>query len=79
MVASKTRKILDHFFATAKKGYDDTNWIFVIIAGAGIITKLFGIGGAAASLIAFLFFYFFGRMSIRREKRIKKEKALAKR
>ena len=36
-------------------------WIFVIIAGAGIVTKLFGIGGAAASILAFVFFYLFGK------------------
>jgi hypothetical protein len=77
-MGSKIRRVLDHFFATTKKGYDDTYWIFVIIAGAGIITKLFGIDGAAASILAFVFFYLFGRMSIRREKRIAREKALAK-
>ena len=75
---SKFRKHLDHFFVTTKKGYDDTNWIFVIIAGAGVITKLFGVGGATASIIAFLLFYLFGRLSINREKRRAKERELEK-
>ena len=72
---SKIRKVLDHFFMVTKKGYDDTNWIFVIIAGAGIITKLFGVSGLAASIIAFMLFYIFGVMSIKREKRIAKYRA----
>jgi hypothetical protein len=72
---SKIRKAVDHFLVVTKKGYDDTNWIFVIIAGAGVITKLFGVGGLAAAIIAFLLFYIFGRMSLKREKRIAMEKA----
>lgn len=78
MAVSKLRHSLDIFFETAKKGYDNTYWIIVIIAGAGVITKLFGVGGAVASVIAFIFFYLAGVMSIRREKRLKKEKAKAK-
>ena len=77
-MASKVQKVLNHFFLTTKKGYDDTYWIFVIIAGAGIVTKLFGIGGLAAAIIAFIFFYLFGRMSIRRERKIAEEKKGAK-
>jgi hypothetical protein len=72
---SKIRKLLDHFFLVTKKGYDDTNWIFAIILGAGLITKFFGVGGAAASIVGFIFFYIFGRMSMKRDKRIAKEKA----
>lgn len=75
-MASKLRMVLDHFFMTAKKGYDEYYWIFVIIAGAGIITKLFGIGGAAAAIIGFVAFYILGRAAIRRDKRLAKEKAL---
>ena len=73
----RLRHAFDNFMATTKKGYDDTYWIIVIIAGAGIITKLFGIGGAAASIVAFLFFYFFGRISLKREQRLKREKSLS--
>lgn len=72
-MAAKFRKVWNHFFMVTKKGYDDTNWIFMIIAGAGIITKLFGIGGAVAAIIAFALFYLFGRMGLRREKRLAEE------
>jgi hypothetical protein len=78
MAVSKLRHAVDVFFETTKKGYDATYWIFVIIAGASIVTKLFGIGGAAASIVAFGCFYFFGRISIAREKRrAEEEKELA--
>ncbi len=73
-MASKLRKILDVFYDTTKKGYTEYYWIFVIIAGAGVVTKLFGIAGAGAAVVAFLAFYFLGRISIRREKRLAKEK-----
>lgn len=75
---SKFTRVMDHFLATTKKGFDNTYWIFTIIAGAGIVTKLFGIGGAVASILAFSFFYVFGRMSIRRERRLAKEKGRAR-
>lgn len=55
---------------TAKKGYDAYYWIFVIIAGAGIVTKLFGIAGAGAAIVAFFAFYFLGRIAIKRDKRL---------
>jgi hypothetical protein len=77
-MASKFHRAVDHFLVVTKKGYDDTNWIFVIIAGAGIITKLFGIGGLAAAVVAFLLFYIFGKLSIRRDKLRAKEKAKKK-
>ncbi|MGD0729378.1 MAG: hypothetical protein ABR981_04855 [Candidatus Micrarchaeaceae archaeon] len=77
-MASKLRNALDTFFITTKKGYDSYYWIFVIIAGAGIITKLFGIAGAGASIVGFLTFYILGRISIKRDKRLAKEKLLAK-
>lgn len=77
-MVSKVRIVLDHFLMVTKKGYDDTNWIFVIIAGAGVITKLFGVSGLAASIIAFFLFYIFGRMSIKRDKRIAEYRAQKK-
>ena len=77
-MTSKLTLVFDHFLDTCKKGYDSTAWIFTIIAGAGIITKLFGIGGAAASIVAFLLFYIFGRMSMKREKRLAKERKRVK-
>lgn len=57
LMTPKLRNIIDAFFATTKKGYDDYYWIFVIIAGAGIVTKLFGIAGAGAAIVGFLAFY----------------------
>lgn len=75
MARSKMIKIIDNFISTAKKGYDSTYWIFVVIASGAIFTKFFGIGGTAATIITFVFFYLFGRISIRREKIIAKEKA----
>jgi hypothetical protein len=77
-MTSKFTKAFDNFLATTKKGFDSTYWIFTIIAGAGIVTKLFGIGGAVTSILAFSFFYFFGRVSIRREKRLEKERKQAR-
>lgn len=75
-MAPGVRNAFNHFFTVTKKGYDDYYWIFVIIAGAGIVTKLFGVAGAGAAIVAFLAFYFLGRMSVRREKRIAREKAI---
>lgn len=72
------RKVWDNFFITAKRGYDSYYWIFVILAGASIVTKLFGIAGAGAAIIAFLAFYFLGRFSIKKEKLLAKEKAREK-
>jgi hypothetical protein len=72
--ARKVRRALDIFYMTTKKGYDDYYWIFVIVAGPGIVTKLFGIDGAAAAIIAFICFYILGRLAIRREKRFAEEK-----
>ncbi len=72
-MTSRAQKIFDHFFSTTKKGFDETYWIFAIIAGAGIVTKLFGVGGLVASILAFASFYLFGRLTVRREIRIAKE------
>ncbi len=69
------REKIDNFFTVAKKGYDSTYWIFVIVASAAVITKLFGVSGIVASVLAFFCFYIFGRISLRREKRIAKRKA----
>lgn len=71
---SHLRRAFDSFFATTKKGYDEYYWIFVIIAGAGIVTKLFGIAGAGAAIVAFLAFYVLGRLSMRKEKRLAEER-----
>lgn len=72
------RKAFDVFYVTTKKGYDETYWIFVIIFGASVVTKLFGVTGLGASIIAFVCFYLLGRMSIRREKRLAEERPLDK-
>ncbi len=77
-MTSKIRRAFDVFYVTTKKGYDATYWVFVIIAGAGIITKLFGIAGAGASVLAFLFFYLFGKLSIKEEKRLARERLASK-
>lgn len=78
-MASRFVKAIDNFLDTTKKGYDETYWIFVIIFGAGIVTALFGIAGTAAVLVIFIFFYFMGRISIRREKRRAEERKNEKR
>jgi hypothetical protein len=77
-MASRFRRALDHFFITTKKGYDEYYWIFVIVAGAGVITKIFGVAGFGASVLAFLLFYMLGRAAMRREKRLARERAQAK-
>lgn len=77
-MASKLRKAWDGFWETTKKGYEEYYWIFVIIAGAGIVTKLFGIAGVGAAIVAFLAFHFLGRIAIKKEKRRAKEKLLEK-
>ncbi|MDE1825840.1 MAG: hypothetical protein KGH61_04765 [Candidatus Micrarchaeota archaeon] len=74
-MASKLRGALHHFFATTKRGYDQTYWIFMIIAGASIVTKLFGIGGAGDSVIVFALFYIVGRLSISREMKIARKRS----
>lgn len=78
IMASGFKAAFHRFFAVTKKGYDDYYWIFVIIASASIVTKLFGLTGAGASIVAFLAFYVLGRLSISREKRLKKERLLEK-
>jgi hypothetical protein len=78
IMASGFKAAFHRFFAVTRKGYDDYYWIFVIIAGAGIITKLFGITGAGASIVGFVAFYVLGRLSIRREKKLKEERLLEK-
>ena len=77
-MAHLLRRAFDHFYDTTKKGYNEISWIIAIIAGASIVTGLFGIGGAGASVVAFALFYFFGRISVKREERLEKEKLLEK-
>jgi membrane associated rhomboid family serine protease len=63
------------FFITTRRRYDETSWVFYVIGGASLITAFFGIVGAGAAIVAFLFFYFYGRVSNRREKRKTERKA----
>lgn len=66
---------LDYFFLVTKKGYDDYAWVFIIIGSGAVITKLFGISGTTAVILAFICLYFLGRIGIRRDKRIAKKRA----
>jgi hypothetical protein len=72
------RDRLDHFFVVTKKGYDDNVWIFILIGSGAVITKLFGISGTTAVLLAFVCFYVLGRLSLRSEKRLANKKPDAK-
>lgn len=58
----RRRSRISHFLVTAKRGYDSTYWIFVLIGSAAVLNQLFGIAGAGAVLIVFLFFYWMGRI-----------------
>lgn len=71
------RDKIDHFFETAKRGYDDTYWIFMVIAAGAVITKLFGIGGFAAVVLAFVGMYILGLLTIKHEKRRSRKHAKA--
>ena len=55
---------ISDFLRTTKRGYDATYWIFVLIGSAAVLNQLFGIAGAGAVIIVFLFFYYAGRIHL---------------
>ncbi len=66
-VKKRRRSRLRQFLITAKHGYDSTYWIFVLIASAAVLNQLFGIAGAGAVVIVFVFFYWMGRIHFKLE------------
>ncbi len=57
------------FFSTAKHGYDQTYWIFVLLGSGALLNQAFGIAGPIAVVIIFFFFYWMGHIHFKVEER----------
>lgn len=55
------------FFSTAKHGYDQTYWIFVLLGSGALLNQAFGIAGPISVVVVFFFFYWMGRIHFKIE------------
>jgi hypothetical protein len=56
----KIRKHALHFWETTQNGYNQTSWLFVVIAGSALLEQAFGLKGLAGSGVAIVIFYGIG-------------------